>query len=120
MALKNAGGAFAETINTRDKVGQSIKGYYQGAKEVADHGVVHSIILEGEETEKNFWGCGSLNYRLKSIPKGCYVVIEYNGVKKDVPVTLPGKKKPVKKDVHDYNVQYDDEKKQPEKSSKKK
>jgi hypothetical protein len=71
--------------------------------------------FQNDEGKKiDAWSSGKLKYLFKAIPKKVRVFIKYLGIQKDIEVEIPparsgGKPRKVKKDVHDYTVEFDKE-----------
>lgn len=98
------GSKFNDMINVKEKKGQLTKGIYKGRRDVeidGDVSVVHSI--EIDKVVKDFWGTGSLNFKLAEVPADSEVQIIYNGMVKGT-VNVKGKK--VTKEIHDFTVNY--------------
>lgn len=89
------------------KKGTAIEGVYMGARTIESiDSTMHSLKKEDGEIV-DFWGAGSLNYRLRDVEKGTKVRITYQGMT-EAEVEIPGKRgkvTKVKKMVHQYDVE---------------
>lgn len=111
MGRQKAGlGEFNEMVDLKKFTKEEFSAYYLGSKEVEGHG---DVLLFKDDEGKNIdaWSSGKLKFLFKDVPKNCRIFIKYLGIQKDVPVEIPGKgnakPKVVKKDVHDYSVEFD-------------
>lgn len=102
MARKRVSDLDASSTVEFEKVGQTVQGYYIGAKIVTtDYGKSKLHILQTEAGNVGVWGSAKLDEKLGAVEPGYLTFITYRGK-----VKLPGGKTMKK-----FDVEYDDEEK---------